>query len=161
MNKLSIKPFFVFFLSAIFFIVFFSCNDEIVFPSGQIIFNQIPGCQRQHLNKSSLIDSCFSYLFNENLVVDFCVTGNCCPDKDRYIITSSIVEDSIFITVKDTAKNLCRCICNYIIHGEFQSLTKNNYIIKCIQKGLPDKEVIYLKQVSRYKLLNQIGKNQI
>jgi len=139
----------IFFVFAGFIFLCSSCSDESITPVKQTVLKQIAGCNKLSLNKSGSANSCFSYSFKDNLILDFCVSGNCCPDKDRYILTSGIVGDSIFITIKDTAQNLCRCNCNYIIHSEFFSLPRSNYIVKCIRKELPEDQVIYLEQVNR------------
>lgn len=90
---------------------------------------QIPKCNRNTaLGKVSAIDSCFNYSFNDTLSINFCVTGNCCPDKDRFTTTYKIKSDTIFVYVKDIAENDCRCMCNYTIHLEFYNLEQDKYI---------------------------------
>lgn len=107
---------------------------------------QIDGCQRGGLQKRSDEDSCFVYNFNEQtLSVDFCVTANCCPDSDRFIFDYTVEKDLIHVTVTDTADNLCRCICPYMIHTEFTDLPLDAYRYKVDY----DDQTIYNKQVSR------------
>ena len=112
---------FVFIISGI--LIFNSCGEE-TSPEIKTMLYQIPGCKGNSLSKSmnAQIDSCFHYSFTETLEIEFCVSGNCCPDENRFVTTSKILNDSITIAITDTAENLCRCICNYIIHGEFESL---------------------------------------
>ncbi|MGK9475241.1 hypothetical protein [Melioribacter sp. OK-6-Me] len=115
-------------------------------------FEQLDGCQtllyQNSLDKSTAAkDSCFNYSFNENLVVEFCVRGNCCPDSNRFAVDGKVVGDTINIAVKDTAANLCRCICNYIILAEFQNLTGDEYFVKCIEKD--SGKILYLREVKR------------
>ncbi len=121
---------FVFIISGI--LIFNSCGEE-TSPEIQTVLYQIPGCKGNSLSKSfnAQIDSCFHYSFKEKLEIEFCVSGNCCPDENRFVTTSKILNDSITIAIKDTAENLCRCICNYIIHGEFESLPLDQYKVKC------------------------------
>jgi hypothetical protein len=109
---------------------------------------QITGCKK-YLQKSSGIDSCFNYSFEETLKIDFCASGNCCPDSNRFLITSTISSDSIIITYADTAANLCRCICNYYIHAEFENLFNESYIVKCIRIDPHTSTTTYLKRVGR------------
>jgi hypothetical protein len=75
--------------------------------------------------------SCFAYSFNDALKIDFCVVGNCCPDSQRFISDYNISSDTIFVSVADTAANLCYCICNYTIHVELLGLTKDKYLFVC------------------------------
>ena len=106
---------------------------------------QLDGCARNALEKASDADSCLTYTFGDILTVDFCVTANCCPDTDRFQLDYSIGAGSIHVTVLDTAKNLCRCICPYLIHTEFTELSEDSYhfIVEY------NESVLYEKQVSR------------
>jgi hypothetical protein len=92
---------------------------------------QIPGCGGHGLAKTAVGDSCFSYKFAQDLVVDFCVSANCCPDSQRFRFTHDIRHDTIFVAVTDTAANLCRCMCNYVIHAEFTDLPRDHYVFCC------------------------------
>jgi hypothetical protein len=134
-------------------IISFSCDNELSSKVQTSIY-QVPGCKSNSLFKTGIDnrDSCFTYSYTEKLTVDFCVDGNCCPDSNRYSISSKILRDSITITVADTAQNLCRCICNYIIHGEFESLPKDEYFIKCILKKEGNQEITYAQTVKRTRL---------
>ncbi len=127
-------------------IVSISCSEGLSSVIQTSIY-QVPGCKKNSLFKTgtTYIDSCFTYSFTEKLIIDFCVGGNCCPDSHRYSITSKVLSDSIIISVIDTAQNKCKCICNYIIHGEFESLQKDEYFVKCILNEHP----VYLKIVKR------------
>lgn len=127
-----------------------SCGEE-TSPEVKTVLYQIPGCKGNSLSKSfnAQLDSCFHYSFAEKLEIEFCVSGNCCPDENRFVTTSKIVNDSIIIAVRDTAQHLCRCICNYIIHGEFESLPLNKYIVKCIMNTENKNDVLYLMEVKK------------
>jgi hypothetical protein len=96
-------------------------------PQGTGDLVQLGGCARGTLEKISDTDSCFTYIFGDILTVDFCVTANCCPDTDRFQLDYSIKGTTIQVTVADTAENLCRCICPYLIHTEFSDLSKDSY----------------------------------
>jgi len=113
-----------------------SCSDnnptQTVEEEIKFISYQIPGCNSSNsFKKKSLQDSCFDYSFNDTLKVDFCVLGNCCPDSNRFATDYRINLDTIFVTVLDTAQNLCRCICNYVIHIELSGLSNDNYLFFC------------------------------
>ncbi len=113
----------------------FSCALESTNP-GNIEQNknqlyQVPGCGGQSLSKSIPGDTCFSYQFDTQLIVDFCVTGNCCPDSNRFNLSHEIINDTIMVAVQDTAANLCHCLCNYTIHAEFNDLALDHYIFQC------------------------------
>ncbi|MFB0515086.1 MAG: hypothetical protein ACETWG_00595 [Candidatus Neomarinimicrobiota bacterium] len=112
--------------------------------SGEVLLHEVDGCQAQWLGKSALIDS-FSYQFETDLVLDFFVESNCCPDTNRFDLFSNITEDTIAITVVDTAQHLCDCICPYLIHAEVTDLPRDEYIVKVVYYG----EVIYLEAVQR------------
>lgn len=133
------------------FIIFVSCKESSVSSESKVKIYQVPGCQHEIINilNKSIIDSCFNYTFFDKLEIDFCVKGNCCPDANRFLIRSNIFKDTITISVTDTAANLCKCICNYIIHGEFESLPFDSYFVKCIQKESNDSKILYSQKVFR------------
>jgi hypothetical protein len=114
---------------------FYSCSENNVTETEntQITFSshQITGCNNSGLLKTTNEDSCFAYSFNDALKIDFCVVGNCCPDSQRFISDYNISSDTIFVSVADTAANLCYCICNYTIHVELLGLTKDKYLFVC------------------------------
>lgn len=128
--------------------LFLRCESSLTESGKAGNLYQITGC-KSHLQKSSVQDSCFNYSFGETLKLDFCASGNCCPDSNRFVITSKIYSDSIIITYKDTAANLCRCICNYYIHAEFENLSNNRYVIKCIRIDSISSITTYLERVVR------------
>lgn len=136
-------------LSIIIILIGYSCNDSPLTSQTPLLLKQITGCQKYNLNKSASLDSCFSYTFKTELNIEFCVSGNCCPDSNRYLLSSKILGDTIEIAVRDTAANLCRCICNYLIQARFQDLNSNHYFIKCIQEESINTKVLYFKEVNR------------
>ena len=133
--------------------ILFSCNtaptnnDEK--PKCRIY--QIPGCGNHTLAKSALFpeDSCFVYQFDSKLIIEFCLTANCCPDSDRFEFDYEINKDSIFVTVEDTAGNLCYCICPYTIHMEINNPQENHYYFYC---DYYDK-IIYTEEIYKKKLI--------
>lgn len=116
-------------------IFMFSCSEDIPTKSEeeQVEFSsyQISGCNQLALAKVAYDDSCFAYSFTDTLKIDFCVFGNCCPDHQRFDSNYEIKSDTIFVSVVDTAKNLCDCICNYTVHLELSDLSKNQYLFYC------------------------------
>jgi len=76
-------------------------------------------------------DSVFSYSFSDNLIMDFSSIGNCCPDSNRFVVGHEIRQDTIMITVADTAQNLCKCNCLYMIHTKVTGLLMNRYVVRC------------------------------
>lgn len=131
-------------------VIFNSCETELS-PETKISLYQVGGCQSNAGSslQKNYSDSCFSYSFFDKLSIDFCVTGNCCPEKNRFLITSTVVNDSIFIAVADTADELCDCICNYIIHGEFESLPLDKYFVKCFSNDEVPQHILYTEIVKR------------
>ena len=144
--KRIIKFSFNFFLLISFIIYFISCSDDAPTKTTEeinFIAYQIPGCNSSWvLGKVSFVDSCFMYSFNDTLKVDFCVPGNCCPDSNRFVTNYSINSDTIYVTVADTAANLCYCICNYIIHLEISGLPNDKYLFYCKYDDLEYKEIV-------------------
>ena len=114
---------------------------------------QLDGCARGSLQKESEADSCFTWSFTENLTADFCVKANCCPDTDRFQLDYSIEAGAIHVTVQDTAQNLCRCICPYLIHAEFSELEKDSYHFFVEYND----SVLYDMQVIRMNLFDKTG----
>ena len=106
-------------------------NSDSPEPGENSIY-QIGGCAGNlGLRKAASRDSCFSWEFGNQLWVEFCVTANCCPDSNRFDLEYKISGNTIFVAVEDTARNLCRCICPYIIHLELHNLPLNHYYFKC------------------------------
>jgi hypothetical protein len=104
---------------------------------------QIPGCN-SHFSFERVLpeDSCFSYSFKDTLKIDFCVWGNCCPDSNRYITNYNISSDTLYVTVLDTAANLCDCICTYTIHIEISGLANDRYLFYCNYEDFEYREII-------------------
>jgi hypothetical protein len=118
------------------FIVFlcFSCKDKSTNSETQstISFSsQSSKCLSNGLSKSSGLDSVFTYSFTQNLIIDFSVNANCCPDSNRFNISNTVGIDTIIVSVADTARSLCSCICLYMIHVEFGNLPNDHYVVRC------------------------------
>lgn len=128
--------------------IFWACHKSTGPASPTVVAYQVPGCVSQ-LGKSGLSDSCFSYQFHEALAVDFCATGNCCPDSNRFSLNHKISSDSIIVTVADTAAHLCHCICSYVLHVEFHDLPGNSYLLICERSDYPAHTVLYAEEVHR------------
>ena len=71
------------------------------------------------------------YNFKDTLIIEFCVGGNCCPDSFRFASEINIISDTIFVSVVDTADNLCYCDCLYKMHLEINGLSENEYLFYC------------------------------
>lgn len=93
--------------------------------------HQIDGCMSNLLKSTASEDSIFNYAFDDSLIIDFCVSSNCCPENSRFNLSSDTQDNIISITIEDTAAHLCHCICPYFIHAEFTDLSLNQYIIAC------------------------------
>lgn len=132
------------------FLILNSCGEELS-PDTKTILYQKGGCQSSTLREEKLSkrDSCFSYSFTDKLTIEFCVSGNCCPEENRFLLAHRLVKDSIIIAVKDTAENLCRCVCGYTIAAEFESPALNRYYVKCILTGEQEQDLLYSEIVSR------------
>jgi hypothetical protein len=133
-----------------------SCKDKSTNIDQRIPFfsYETSKCVSSGLAKRSKImsDSIFSYSFSQNLIFDFSVKGNCCPDSNRFIISHDTRSDTIVITVIDTAQNLCRCSCLYMVHVELDNLSLDSYIIRCrLGNGQTFIDPIHLVTVARNK----------
>jgi hypothetical protein len=97
-------------------------------------------------------DSIFSYSFSQNLILDFSAIGNCCPDSNRFTVNYDIRSDTIVVTVIDTARNLCRCNCLYMIHIQLTDLLMDNYTVRCrLGNGQTFIDPTHLVNVTRKK----------
>jgi len=130
----------------IFLLNLFACSSIVTdTENDNNVFYQIPGCQNNVLAKTTNNDSCFNYTFHQSLIVDFCVSANCCPDSDRFDLSHNNSNDTIFVAVTDTAAQLCDCICNYNIHFEKYNLLLNSYLFYCSYND----EILYAVRVIR------------
>lgn len=103
--------------------------------SGSPVFSYATShCVGSGLPKTNVMsgDSIFTYSFHNDLRLDFSSYGNCCPDSNRFIVSSIIRHDTILIAVTDTSENLCRCLCLYMVHSELKGLPLNRYVVQCI-----------------------------
>ncbi len=107
-------------------------------------------CMAQPVGSVHALDSVFIYSFKDSLVLDFSVIANCCPDSNRFSISQVTGTDTLVITVADTAMNLCRCVCPYLIHARFEGLPQDRYIVICriCDEGNFD-DPLYLVEVVR------------
>ncbi len=131
----------------------FSCKEKSANPEtqGPVSFSyQYGKCGEHSLQKPTVSDSVFIYTFIDKLIIDFSVRGNCCPDSNRFTVTSTAGTDTIVVAVVDTAQHLCRCICTYMIHAEFGNLPNNHYVVRCTA-GVPqgESDLIHLVDVYR------------
>lgn len=111
----------------------FSCSERVTEPlaNGESILYQARGCIGRVLSKIARSDSCFSFKFEKSLALDFCLPGNCCPDSNRYNLSHRISHDTLIVTAVDTAGNMCRCNCSYLIHADIASLSLDRYHVFC------------------------------
>ncbi|UCD38293.1 MAG: hypothetical protein JSW54_02085 [Fidelibacterota bacterium] len=129
--------------------LFVACNNSSTESQewdGQFQLAQVNGCQSGSLGKASVGDSLFSYEFEDDLLIDFRVSGNCCPETDRFELSHAIVSKSITITVADTAADLCLCTCPYTIHTEFYDMPEDMYVVTVVTD---DGEVLHEEDVWR------------
>jgi hypothetical protein len=135
-------------LIAVFAVILSTCHKSTEPGSPGVVAYQVPGCASQ-LGKRVLSDSCFSYQFRDALLVDFCASANCCPDSNRFSITHRVSTDSIIVTIADTAAQLCRCNCPYVLHVEFHDLPKDSYLLVCERRDYSSHILLYAQPVHR------------
>jgi hypothetical protein len=124
------------------------CEKSTEPQNPRIVSYQVPGCQAQ-LGKLASSDSCFSYQFHQALVVEFCMVANCCPDSNRFRLRSNVGNDTIFVSVSDTAPPLCNCLCPYVLHFEFYDLPRDSYTFFCTREDYSSRLVFYSARVNR------------
>jgi hypothetical protein len=107
-------------------------------------------CSGHGLSKGTALDSIFTYSFDQELIMDFSVLSNCCPDSGRFVLNHTINMDTILIAVSDTAQHLCRCICSYMIHTQLTNLPLDQYVVR-IEEGSPSNYLLHLAIVKRKK----------
>lgn len=134
--------------AAVFVTSFSACQKSTEPDTVDVHGFQIPGCNGQ-FRKAASADSCFSYQFHEELIVDFCASGNCCPDSDRFSFEHAITNDTIIVTVADTAARACRCNCLYLLRVEFQNLQHSSYLLICKRQDNSSQVVLYSVRVYR------------
>ena len=61
------------------------------------------------------------------------LSGNCCPDSDRFAMSYDVRSDSLFVTATDTAARMCLCTCSYILQAKFANLPLDRYTFVCIR----------------------------
>ncbi len=76
------------------------------------------------------------------------MTGNCCPDSNRFALSYAVKGDTLLVAAIDTAKNLCYCKCDYIVRAEFRNLPLDHYVFVCTRSDDSGK-VYYRENVSR------------
>jgi hypothetical protein len=121
--KRSLK---VLLFSAVIILAFKGCDKSVEPDNGGRLSYQVNGC----LSKSA--DTCFYYTFNNDLVTNFCVEANCCPDSNRFTFRHTIIADTINLYVNDIEEKLCRCICTYSLHTSFMELPLDSYLLNII-----------------------------
>ncbi len=129
-------------------IMFCGCEKSVSPGKNTNFVTQTPGCLST-LHASATPESCFSYQFHDVLVVDFCASANCCPDRNRFSSQYAIRNDTIAVTIADTAAHLCRCTCTYNLHAEFSELTGNQYLFVVYRQDYSSRLVFYSERVFR------------
>jgi hypothetical protein len=129
-----------------------SCSHQSTNPGNQQaqgVIYQIRGCQSAFSKAAAASDSCFSYQFEKTLRLEFCLTGNCCPDSNRFRLSGKIRNDTIFVVAADTAAQRCRCVCTYKIRAEFNEVPLNHYVFYCTREDYSSRLVHYREHVYR------------
>lgn len=138
----------IYLLPVLLFGAFLACqpSTESQQRGGEFHLYQANGCQSGDLSKAAVGDSCFTYQFDADLILDFCVSANCCPDSNRFVLSTDMRSDTIAISVQDTAANLCLCTCNYIVHAEFYDMPEDMYYVNILAG---DGQLLYEEEVWR------------
>ena len=93
-------------------------------------------------------DSVFFYTFADNLVLNFQIAANCCPDSNRFDVAAVAGSDTIVVTIGDTATGFCRCLCRYMIHVVYNNLPGDHYVVRCrVCNNAGCDDSVYLERV--------------
>ncbi len=133
-------------------VLVFGCAEKSTGPATttSAVF-EVPGCRPSSPgNALTSVDSCFSYEFQDQLSVDFCVSANCCPDSNRFLIDHGINADTITVTIADTAARLCRCNCRHWIHAQIHGLTADEYTFIVNQRDSLVLQPLYRVAIHRH-----------
>jgi hypothetical protein len=122
-----------------------ACSESTTKPKTESLVYQVGRCQGKAGTEALSEDSCFAATFTQNLLIDFCLVANCCPDTNRFALNTSITSDTILITAADTAASLCKCHCDYTVRAEFHNLPLSQYLVLCSYKD----SIIYREIVTR------------
>lgn len=139
-------------VSAFVLLLCVSCKER---PTGPFAFPEASFSSQYSkclggLAKGSVLDSVFTYSFVDTLLIDFSVIANCCPDSNRFDVSSTVASDTIVISVADTARALCLCVCPYMIEARFANLVADHYVVRCrIGNSQGYEDPIHLVRVDR------------
>jgi hypothetical protein len=122
-----------------------ACSESTTKPKTESLVYQVGRCQHSAAVATLAEDSCFTATFTKNLLVDLCLVANCCPDTNRFALSTLINSDTILIVAADTAASLCRCLCDYRVRAEFHNLPLSQYLVLCSYKD----SIIYREIVTR------------
>ncbi|HEX2959950.1 MAG TPA: hypothetical protein VHO70_24150 [Chitinispirillaceae bacterium] len=116
------------------FIVIVSCNQVATNcpeKNPLTVYSKASGCKRA-LYKSFSGDSICGYeFFDDSLKITIKVQANCCPETNRFTTSTSVKEDSVHLKVRDTAKELCDCICPYEIQTIIKGAAVDSIYFTC------------------------------
>ena len=126
-----------------------ACSDSSTKPKVESVAYQVGRCDHDMIRSLESDDTCFSAEFAQDLVIDLCLTANCCPDTNRFAMITQIRNDTAFVAVTDTAQHLCHCLCDYHAHAEFYGPPLSQYLVICSYQD----SVIYSETVTRTQLL--------
>ncbi|MEW6196745.1 MAG: hypothetical protein AB1521_16485 [Bacteroidota bacterium] len=136
-------------LFSVVLVIFAGCSDSVTSDeNSKASIKQVGGCTSAAFKKDAgQTDSCFSYEFHNDLKVQFCAPGNCCPDSNRFTGEYRISTDTIVVTIEDTAANLCKCMCNYNIRAELEGLLLNRYLFKVEKQDSSYRQTLYSEYI--------------
>jgi hypothetical protein len=65
------------------------------------------------------------------------------------MIHNEIHHDTIVVTIADTAAQLCRCNCRYVLHVEVGDLPLPSYLFLCRRNDYSSQFILYSERVFR------------
>lgn len=131
-------------------LLFWSCKqDKVPLNSAnhqpQFSALQAAGCYHSPLTRKVTSERCFDYSFKDTLKVALCLPANCCPDSNRFDFAVGFAHDTINFSVRDTALELCDCICTYRVFTNISGLSGNAYLFNCFYED----SLYYSEEVRR------------
>jgi hypothetical protein len=98
----------------------------------------IDSCQKNHPLLKTSQNSMLSYSFsNDSIIIKAFFISNCCPEKNRFVTSTTLHNDSLKLMVRDTAQGLCDCPCNYEIQTIVKAFNYDTLHFACEYHGEP------------------------
>jgi hypothetical protein len=129
------------------------CKDESTNPGNTpppSLTSRVSGCVGLDRPREGALDSLFTYSFHQNLDMSFSIITDCCSDSSRFTVSYGFRDDTIIISIVNTAISVCNCICPRLIQAELTNLPGDHYIVRFqMDQGFGPANPIHLVAIHR------------